>query len=59
MVGADNLGDFGQNVLVRVWVDNDFVITGKMILLKEIKRAFDREKITIPFPRYDVSTLQP
>jgi len=59
VVGADNLGDFGQNVLVRVWVDNDFVITGKMTLLKEIKRAFDREKITIPFPRYEVSTLQP
>ena len=59
LVGADNLGDFGQNVLVRVWVDNDFVITGKMALLKEIKRAFDREKITIPFPRYEVSTLQP
>ena len=59
VVGADNLGDFGQNVLVRVWVDNDFVITGKMALLKEIKRAFDREKITIPFPRYEVSTLQP
>ena len=58
VVGADNLGDFGQNVLVRVWVDNDFVITGKMALLKEIKRAFDREKITIPFPRYEVSTLQ-
>ena len=59
VVGADNLGDFGQNVLVQVWVDNDFVITGKMALLKEIKRAFDREKITIPFPRYEVSTLQP
>jgi small conductance mechanosensitive channel len=44
VVGADNLGDFGQNILVRVWVDSDFVITGKMQLLREIKRAFDREK---------------
>ena len=57
VVGADNLGDFGQNILVRVWVDSDFVITGKMQLLREIKRAFDREKITIPFPRYEVANL--
>ena len=58
VVGADNLGDFGPNILVRVWVNNDSVITGKMALLREIKRSFDREKITIPFPRYEVSTLQ-
>ena len=57
VVGADNLGDFGQNILVRVWVDSDFVITGKMQLLRDIKRAFDREKITIPFPRYEVANL--
>ncbi len=57
VVGADNLGDFGQNILVRVWVDSDFVVTGRMQLLREIKRAFDREKITIPFPRYEVANL--
>lgn len=57
VVGADNLGDFGQNILVRVWVDSDEVMTGKMKLLSAIKKAFDAQGLTIPFPRYDVSNL--
>jgi len=57
VVGADNLGDYGQNILVRVWVDADEVITGKMKLLAAIKTAFDEKGLTIPFPRYEVSTL--
>ena len=57
VVGADALGDFGQNILVRVWVSSDEVITGKMKLLTAIKKAFDAQGITIPFPRYEVSNL--
>ena len=57
VVGSDNLGGFGRNIVVRVGVDSDFVITGKMQLLREIKRAFDREKITIPFPPSEVANL--
>lgn len=57
VVGADNLGDFGQNIMVRVWVDADEVVTGKMKLLSAIKTAFDAKGLTIPFPRYEVSNL--
>lgn len=57
VVGADALGDFGQNILIRVWVEADEVVTGKMKLLAAIKKAFDDKGITIPFPRYEVSNL--
>lgn len=57
VIGADNLGDFGQNIMVRVWVDADEVVTGKMKVITAIKKAFDAKGLTIPFPRYEVSNL--
>lgn len=57
MIGTDTLGDFGQNLLVRVWVDSGHTVTGKMQLLAAIKRAFDTHGISIPFPRYEVSSV--
>ena len=57
VVGVDTLGDFGQNILVRVWVQSDYMVSGKMQLLREIKRVFDNHNITIPFPRYEVEHL--
>ncbi len=57
VVGVDTLGDFGQNILVRVWVQSDYMVSGKMQLLREIKRVFENENITIPFPRYEVAHL--
>ena len=57
VVGVDTLGDFGHNILIQVWVQNDDMVSGKMQLLREIKRVFDNENITIPFPRYEVEHL--
>ena len=53
VVGVDTLSGFGQNILVRVWVQSDYLVSGKMQLLREIKRTLDKETI-IPFPRYEV-----
>lgn len=58
VVGIDNLADFGQNLLVRVWVPSSHVLTGKLMLLDSIKKAFDAKGVTIPFPRYEVHQFQ-
>ncbi len=57
VVGVDTLGDFGQNILVRVWVQSDYMVSGKMQLFCEIQRVFYNENTTIPFPRYEVEHL--
>lgn len=58
IVGIDTLADFGQNLLVRVWVPSEFVLSGKLMLLDRIKKAFDDKGVTIPFPRYEVHQFQ-
>ena len=57
VVGVDTLGDFGQNSLVRALVQSAYMVSGKMQLLRDIKRVFDNENITISFPRYEVEHL--
>ena len=57
VVGVDTLGDFSQNILVRALVQSAYMVSGKMQLLRDIKRVFDNENITIPFPRYEVEHL--
>ena len=58
VVGIDTLADFGQNLLVRVWVPSAHVLSGKLLLLDRIKKAFDAQGVTIPFPRYEVHQFQ-
>ena len=44
-----------MNILARVWVPTESVLAAQMELLEEIKAIFDVSKITIPYPRVDIS----
>ena len=39
---------------VRVWTENKNFWPVKFNLLENVKKAFDKNKITIPFPQLDV-----
>jgi small conductance mechanosensitive channel len=55
MVGVESFGEYGVNLLARVWVTTDNVLVAQMELLEQIKAVFDESKITIPYPRVDIS----
>ncbi|MEH6649204.1 MAG: mechanosensitive ion channel domain-containing protein [Motiliproteus sp.] len=50
--------DSSINLLVRVWVDSDNYWPVHFNLFEQVKLAFDREKITIPYPQRDVYVRQ-
>lgn len=50
--------DSSVNLLVRVWVDSDNYWPVYFNLFEQVKLAFDREQITIPFPQRDVYVRQ-
>jgi len=53
-VAIAELGDSSVNLLVRPWVDTSNYWKTKWELIKQIKEAFDKNGITIPFPQRDV-----
>ena len=55
LVGVESFGEYGVNLLARVWVTTDNVLVAQMELLEQIKAIFDESKITIPYPRVDIS----
>jgi len=55
MAGVESFGEYGVNLLARVWVTTDNVLVAQMELLEQIKAIFDESKITIPYPRVDIS----
>ena len=55
LVGVESFGEYGVNLLARVWVSTDNVLVARMELLEQIKAFFDESKITIPYPRVDIS----
>lgn len=55
LVGVESFGEYGVNLLARVWVSTDNVLVARMELLEQIKAVFDESKITIPYPRVDIS----
>ncbi|MEC8308573.1 MAG: mechanosensitive ion channel domain-containing protein [Pseudomonadota bacterium] len=55
LVGVESFGEYGVNLLARVWVPTENVLAAQMELLEEIKAIFDESKITIPYPRVDIS----
>ena len=55
LVGVESFGEYGVNLLARVWVSTDDVLVAQMELLEQIKAVFDESKITIPYPRVDIS----
>jgi small-conductance mechanosensitive channel len=57
-VAVANLGDSSVDLLVRPWVNTDDYWTSKWELTQQIKEAFDKEKISIPFPQRDVHLFE-
>ncbi len=50
IVEVDSLGDWSVNLICRFWVDADNYLGAKWKLTKQVKQAFDREGVSIPFP---------
>ena len=57
-VAVANLGDSSVDILVRPWVNTKDYWAVKWDLTKQIKEAFDKNKISIPFPQRDVHLFQ-
>ena len=53
-VAIAELGDSSVNLLIRPWVNTSNYWMTKWELTKQIKEAFDKNGITIPFPQHDV-----
>ncbi|MEM6725153.1 MAG: mechanosensitive ion channel domain-containing protein, partial [Bacteroidota bacterium] len=51
------LADSSVNFAVRIWVKSEHYWDGYFYLHEEIKKAFDREKIGIPYPTMDVNVI--
>lgn len=58
LIAVTSLDDSSVNVLCRVWVKPADWWLAKLDLIKNVKQAFDREGITIPFPQRDVHLFQ-
>ena len=57
-VGVANLGDSSVDLLIRPWVNTDDYWNAKWDLTRNIKEAYDKESISIPFPQRDVHLFQ-
>ena len=50
MVIMQNFGESGIEFLVYVWAERANFLTVKSSIFQDIKEAFEKEKIEIPFP---------
>lgn len=57
-VAVAELGDSSVNLLVRPWVNTIDYWTSKWEITRQIKEAFDKEGINIPFPQRDIHLFQ-
>jgi small-conductance mechanosensitive channel len=57
-VAVDNLGDSSVDLIVRPWVKTEDYWPVRWELIQQIKDAFDKEGISIPFPQTDVHLFQ-
>ncbi|MDX1442996.1 MAG: mechanosensitive ion channel [Gammaproteobacteria bacterium] len=53
-VWVNEFGDNSVNLVVRAWTNTDIYWEVRADLLERIKRAFDEQGISIPFPQRDV-----
>jgi small conductance mechanosensitive channel len=53
-VAIANLGDSSVDILIRPWVKTSDYWSTKWELTQQIKEAFDKNNISIPFPQRDV-----
>jgi small conductance mechanosensitive channel len=57
-IGVADLGDSSVDLLVRPWVNTDDYWNAKWDLTRNIKEAYDKEGISIPFPQRDVHLFE-
>ncbi len=57
-VAVSELGDSSVNLIVRPWVKTDDYWTTRWEVTQQLKEAYDREGISIPFPQRDVHLFQ-
>ena len=57
-VAVANLGDSSVDILIRPWVNTSDYWAVKWELIKQIKEAFDKNRISIPFPQRDIHLFQ-
>ncbi|WP_345544379.1 mechanosensitive ion channel family protein, partial [Streptomyces chitinivorans] len=53
-IAVGSLGDSSVNIIVRPWTKTDDLWPVYWDMHEKIKKAFDREGISIPFPQRDV-----
>ncbi|MCJ2513545.1 MAG: mechanosensitive ion channel family protein [Candidatus Thermoplasmatota archaeon] len=53
-IGVADLGDSSVNLLMRPWVNTDDYWITKWDLTRNLKEAYDKEGISIPFPQRDL-----
>ncbi len=53
-IAVSELGDSSVNFVVRVWVNGADYWTVNFDMYEKVKKAFDKEGISIPFPQRDV-----
>ena len=58
LIKVVNLGDSSVDINVRVWVDSADFGLYKMDLLETVKKTFDAEGISFPFPQREVTMHQ-
>jgi small conductance mechanosensitive channel len=58
MIAVQNLNDSSVDLLLRLWLSNDDYWDFYWEIREKIKKAFDREGITIPYPQTDVHLHQ-
>ena len=53
-IAVSELADSSVNLIVRPWVNSSDVLSVKYSLLEQIKKRFDKEGLSIPYPQTDV-----
>ena len=58
LIVVGELADHSVNIFTRPWVKTQNFLEVRFRLIESVKKKFDEEKITIPFPQSDVHIHQ-
>ena len=58
MIAVSNLGDSSVDILLRIWVNSSDYWNVYFEMFEKVKKTFDKEGISIPFPQRDVHLYQ-
>ncbi len=59
LIAVSELADSSVNILVRAWTNSEHYWDIYYEMFEKVKKSFDREGITIPFPQSELHILQP